>query len=164
MGTMASQITSLTIVYSAIYSGADQRKHQSSESLAFAQMASKTDMFPIDDVIMFHYFFLSRSSSQVPTLQISNFISVELSWHVLNCGLISKLLFMYKLFVFDGNRIMISWSFLNGSQQKSHNIFLLCFLGSSPVYSSVLIWAKCPSRISFDRLWPEHGRPKIGVH
>ena len=35
MGTMASQITSLTIVYSTLYSGADQRKHQSSASLAF---------------------------------------------------------------------------------------------------------------------------------
>ena len=35
MGSMASQITSLTIVYSAVYSGADQRKHQSSVSLAF---------------------------------------------------------------------------------------------------------------------------------
>ena len=30
MGAMASQITSLTIVYSAVYSGEDQRKHQSS--------------------------------------------------------------------------------------------------------------------------------------
>ena len=30
MGAMASQITSLTIVYSTVYSGADQRKHQSS--------------------------------------------------------------------------------------------------------------------------------------
>ena len=28
MGTMASQITSLSIVYVAVYSGADQRKHQ----------------------------------------------------------------------------------------------------------------------------------------
>ena len=37
MGTMASQITSLTIVYSTVYSGADQRKHQSSESLAFVR-------------------------------------------------------------------------------------------------------------------------------
>ena len=35
MGAMASQITSLTIVYSAIYLSADQRKHQSSASLAF---------------------------------------------------------------------------------------------------------------------------------
>ena len=35
MGTIASQITSLTIVYSIVYSGTDQRKHQSSASLAF---------------------------------------------------------------------------------------------------------------------------------
>ena len=35
MGTIASLITSLTIVYSTVYSDADQRKHQSSTSLAF---------------------------------------------------------------------------------------------------------------------------------
>ena len=35
MTTVASQITSLTVVYSAVYSDADQRKHQSSASLAF---------------------------------------------------------------------------------------------------------------------------------
>ena len=35
MGEMASQITSLAIVYSTVYSGGDQRKHQSSASLAF---------------------------------------------------------------------------------------------------------------------------------
>ena len=35
MTTMTSQITSLTIVYSTVYSDADQRKHQSSASLAF---------------------------------------------------------------------------------------------------------------------------------
>ena len=43
MGAIASQITSLTIVYSAVYSDADQRKHQSSASLTGefpAQMAS----------------------------------------------------------------------------------------------------------------------------
>ena len=53
MGAMASQITSLTIVYATVYLGADQRKHQSSASLAFgnspvtgefpAQMASNTE-------------------------------------------------------------------------------------------------------------------------
>ena len=37
MGAIASQITSLTIVYSTVYSDADQRKHQSSASLAFVQ-------------------------------------------------------------------------------------------------------------------------------
>ena len=35
MGAIASQITRLTIVYSIVYSDADQRKHQSSASLAF---------------------------------------------------------------------------------------------------------------------------------
>ena len=37
MGTRASQITRLTIVYSTVYSDADQRKHQSSASLAFVR-------------------------------------------------------------------------------------------------------------------------------
>ena len=37
MGPMASQLTSLTIDYSTVYSGADQRKHQSSTSLAFVR-------------------------------------------------------------------------------------------------------------------------------
>ena len=35
MDAIASQITSLTIVYSSVYSGADQSKHPSSASLAF---------------------------------------------------------------------------------------------------------------------------------
>ena len=35
MTVMASQITGLTIVYSIVYSDVDQRKHQSSASLAF---------------------------------------------------------------------------------------------------------------------------------
>ena len=35
MTTTASQMTSLTVVYSTVYSDADQRKHQSPASLAF---------------------------------------------------------------------------------------------------------------------------------
>ena len=63
MSAMASQITSLTIVCATVYSGVDQRKHQSSASLVFvrgsqvtgefpAQKASNAEMFPFDDVIM----------------------------------------------------------------------------------------------------------------
>ena len=37
MGAIASQITNLTILYSTVYSGADQRKHQSSAPLAFVR-------------------------------------------------------------------------------------------------------------------------------
>ena len=38
MGAIASQITSLTTVYSTVYSDADQRKHQSFASLAFREI------------------------------------------------------------------------------------------------------------------------------
>ena len=67
MDTMASQITSLTIVYSTIYSDADQRKHQSSVSLAFVwgihrgpvnsphKWPVTRKMFPFDDVIMLYH-------------------------------------------------------------------------------------------------------------
>ena len=37
VSAMASQITSFTIVYSTVYSGSVQRKHQSSASLAFVR-------------------------------------------------------------------------------------------------------------------------------
>ena len=60
MGAMASQITSLMIVYSTVYSGADQSKYQSSASLAFVWGPGNSphkwlvtrQMFPFDDVIM----------------------------------------------------------------------------------------------------------------
>ena len=53
ISAMASQITSLMIVFSTIYLGADQRKHQSSESLAFVRGIHRwPEMFPFDDVIM----------------------------------------------------------------------------------------------------------------
>ena len=38
MGKIASQITSLGIIYSTVYSIADQRKHESSTSLAFVRV------------------------------------------------------------------------------------------------------------------------------
>ena len=65
MSAMASQITSLAIVCSVVYSGADQRKHESSASLAFVQEIRRwpvnsphkwpvtRKMFPFDDVIMY---------------------------------------------------------------------------------------------------------------
>ena len=60
MGTVASQITSLTIVYSIVYSGADERKHQSFASLAFVRGIHRgphkwpvtRKIFPFEDVIM----------------------------------------------------------------------------------------------------------------
>ena len=63
MSEIASQITSVPTVCSTIYSGADQRKHQSSASLAFVQGIHRWSVnsphkrpvtrkkFPFDDVI-----------------------------------------------------------------------------------------------------------------
>ena len=71
MGTIASQITSLTSIYSTVYSGADQSKHQSSASLAFVcgihrgpvnsphKWPVTRKMFPFDDVIMDVFFVMS---------------------------------------------------------------------------------------------------------
>ena len=64
MGMIASQITSVRIVYTTVCSGADQRKHQSSASLTFVRGIHRSPvnslhrwpvtpkMFPFDDVIM----------------------------------------------------------------------------------------------------------------
>ena len=46
MSVMASQITSLTIVYSSVYSGADQRKHHSSASLVFVRRIHQDRWIP----------------------------------------------------------------------------------------------------------------------
>ena len=64
MGMMASHITGVSIVYSTVYSDADQRKHQSSALLAFVRRIHlgpvnssrkwpvTRKIFPVDDVIM----------------------------------------------------------------------------------------------------------------
>ena len=64
MGVMASQITSLTIVYSTVYSCTNQRKYQSSVWLAFVERIHRWPvnslhkgpvtrrMFSFDDIIM----------------------------------------------------------------------------------------------------------------
>ena len=84
MGSMASQITSLTIVYSAVYSGAEQRKHQSSASLAFVwgihrgpvnsphKWPVTRKMIPFDDVIM---------KSGVCSVAVS----AEMLWYIVPC-------------------------------------------------------------------------------
>ena len=46
MGATASQITRLTIVFSIVYSDADQRKHQSSASLAFVRWIHRGRWIP----------------------------------------------------------------------------------------------------------------------
>ena len=75
MSTITSQIISLTIVYSTVYSDADQRKHKSSASLAFVRgihlgpvnsphkRPVQRKMDPFGDVIMVQYFLTKNNPS-----------------------------------------------------------------------------------------------------
>ena len=105
MGAIASQITSLTIVYSIVYSDVDQRKHQSSASLAFVRGIHRVPvnsphkwpvtrkMFPFDDVIMnFFYWFhtsnlhraLGSTHTSIMLNEIVTFCCIRGSLHCKN--------------------------------------------------------------------------------
>ena len=100
MGVIASQITSLTIVYSIVYSGTDQRKHQSSASLAFVQGIHREPVnsshkgpvtwFPFDDVIM-SFWKVSWNvdwivnKCHVSLLSTFRIVSWQVSWIVNKC-------------------------------------------------------------------------------
>ena len=97
MGAIASQKTTLMIVYSTVYSGADQGKQQSSALLAFVRAIHRgpvnsphkgpvtQNMFPFDDVIM-------RS-------QVMNKLVVDLVCFQLPCTVLEGLINLYKLFI-----------------------------------------------------------------
>ena len=98
MGEMASRITSLTIVYLTVYWGADQRKHQSSASLAFVRGIHRWPVnslhtwpvtrkkFPFDDVIMF---FPSKCQTLGPPPHPAN-VTVTSSYNLSSNNRISK--------------------------------------------------------------------------
>ena len=89
MGAIGSQITSLTIVYSTVYSGADQSKHQSSASPAFVwgihrgpvnsphKWPVTRKMFPFYDVIMVTF---EGERHSLLSIGRGNWIWAELFW------------------------------------------------------------------------------------
>ena len=93
MGTIASQITSFTIVYSTAYSSVDQRKHQSSASLAFVRGIHRgpvnsphkwpvtRNFFPFDDVIMTYKTYLAPACMSVNWVNIGLVNGSSLSRH-----------------------------------------------------------------------------------
>ena len=88
MGAMTSQITNLTIVYSSVYWGADQKKHQSSASLGFVWGIHRwpsnsphkgpvtRKIFPFDDVIMTWII----DASFLLTIVLSTFRYITILW------------------------------------------------------------------------------------
>ena len=91
MCAMASQITSLSIVYSTVYTGADQRKHQSSASLVFVWRIHRwpvnsphkwpvtRKMLPFDDVIVWDFIIMLRGIA-------SCWVSVVCLWLSCKCA------------------------------------------------------------------------------
>ena len=103
MTPVASQITSLTIAHSTVYSGADQRNHQSSVSLAFVQGIHRgpvnsphkwpvtRKMFPFDDVINFPPVWMCYAASkylkQIKNLQNSSPFAIDKGEFCLNISM-----------------------------------------------------------------------------
>ena len=79
IGTIASQITSLIIVHSTVYSYADQGKHQSSASpVNFPHTRPVTrKMFPFDDVFMKSNFIHQTSISNRSFIEAPSYILIK---------------------------------------------------------------------------------------
>ena len=124
MEAIASQITSLTIVYSAVYSDADHRKHQSSASLAFVRGIRRgpvnsphkwpvtRKMFPFDDVIMNPWSFGTHRPFICVSLVSSIILTILniLFWYFsfLKC-VISLSLFRIRVWIMTQNSTHGAW-------------------------------------------------------
>ena len=122
MGTIATQITSLTVVCSTVYSDADQTKHQNSASLAFVRGIHRGPvnspnkwpvtgkMFPFDDVIM------HANPGHWPALCAGllccNFFNIltPVPYHHFFSSLILLFIYIYSLSFFTWCIWCINWS------------------------------------------------------
>ena len=142
MGTMASQITSLTIVYSTVYSGADQRKHQRSASLAlvrgFHQWPGNSPhkgpvtrkMFPFDDVIIFDPCIWERVVLSVPIQQPPTTALVPVKFPEMQRGKL-QVSSKHKETQTRAMSIYISWGFI---------LYKITLFGSWPVSADIFGW------------------------
>ena len=123
MGTLVSQITCLTIVYSTVYSGADQRMYQGSTSLAFVPVNSPhkwpvtRKMFPFDDVIMILSYISTQVLNRFPINTHGDASHVILIWPVhssilrLDVYILKQLNRFANGFALHGLRILLCQTF-----------------------------------------------------
>ena len=114
MTTIASQITSLAVVYSTVYSDADQRKHQSSASLAFVWGIHRDRWIPRTKGQLRGKCFHLMTSSWHWGIQAMNAIFFKSScniidnfmeWNLTDSGEILETLILTRWF----NLVYISW-------------------------------------------------------
>ena len=128
IGTIASQITSLTIVYSTVYSDADQRKHQSSASLAFVlgihrgpvnsphKWLVTRKMFPFDDVIMRETGDLRRHRAHCDVI-------------VVCCHIPTAYIMLWNQQLQVHSGVLLTFNLMyNTNMKKEHTISLILFL------------------------------------
>ena len=106
MTAMASQITSLTVVYSTVYSDADQRKHQSSTSLAFVWGSHRDRWIPRTKGQLRGKCFHLMTSSWIGKVHkngsVFNFITCPIWFGLLKCPFDTYYLPVYlTLFQYD---------------------------------------------------------------
>ena len=118
MGAIASQITSLTIVYSTVYSDADQRQHQSSASLAFVRVIHRgpvnsphkwpvtRKMFPFDDVIMYYPVYKDTDATSTINTALSTLLLIVLFvWNRMNYIIVTHFnnldyIYIYYIYIY----------------------------------------------------------------
>ena len=153
MGMIASQITSLTVVYSTVYSGVDQRKHQSSTSLAFVQgihpwpvnsphkWPVTRKMIPFDDVIMYWlsgmYFYMNKQ------------LRVMMQLIVLRHGMISNNTYQLHIHYISKDREPISLMMFQCDLNFMENYFSCNVICNDliPIYFVHVMWASMCSDI-----------------
>ena len=162
MGAIASQITILTIVYSIVYSDADQRKHQSSAWLAFvrgihrgpAQMASYAENVSI---WWRHHDFAPNSQHDLkPLVKKYDYQARPASFtNILNARLLYIVRIRRKLITCSYTMLLfVSWAVDRPCEQMEfiiHNLFInIDEIPSTSliVHDDVIKWKHFP------RYWP----------
>ena len=131
LGAMASQITTLTIVYSTIYTGADQRKHQSFTPLAFVRgihrwpvNSPQIHRWPVNSPhkgpVTGKMFPFSMTASWCGTI----FDITQISGHLAN--MMSKFSYHLRAVKFGG--VMVAFSYIYQNFSSSSGWYILQFL------------------------------------
>ena len=144
MTMLASQITSLTVVYSIVYSGVNLRKHQSSASLAFVWEIHRgpvnfphkwpvtRKMFPFDDVIMILTVMRNVIVMHWPHVAsvITAFKTQPLFGYnkIVKIGVFERIPYFRVRIASKGIQIVSDWTRKHHGVLKAHGKFLLGFI------------------------------------
>ena len=150
MGPIASQITSLAIVYSTVYSGADQRKHQSPASLAFVRgihrgPVNSPHKWPVMWKVHIALIIILTLWTNLPTCDsimkkhISNTSSSECSVKMLMLGI--WIYMARKTEYFTMKRLIVTLSAMSNCSLTSTKIELKLYLMKRHFNSFFYIWS-----------------------